>query len=949
FVGRKEELKTLKAMIQRAPVAVVWGLEGLGKTALAIHALHKHFRRQVPRTLHVRAQADSNPQALMMQVIRAIAQAEGLQEIDWAAVAQEPDYALATAIDLADEGDWWVLLEDLHHTPSAASTLTLLTRYARQSRWLVTTRVAPDANLPGQMLALPGLSEKELTALANRIDPDLSKAKRDAVVGDSHGSPWSLLQRLTGEDAQAAVDPIADLPPVSRHFVQALSLLEQRVPPSCIERAVELPEPHLLEDLERRGLIIMDEGGCGLHPVARPLVQASLEPEPRRAAAEQLALYIDIQSEYPTVTLEALRLQLDHCPSRASHTLNDHLDHLLNGGYALDVWRLLVSETRPLFRAARLRCAVEIGCADLDELHSIAASPEEDLDLRLLAARGLYGRNLFAETVEALQAIATAAKRDPQTHAVGLEATLLQVQTLTVMGQHHKAIAVAHELGELEEPQAFFRDQGLAMAFIAQGELEQAKSQLDSLRSRLPTLPPERRPLATYTLVRLFYTSQRLRDAFQVLEQARNTLGRGTMSLAYGRKLAFVRAALAMEGGQLEQARQLFERLQGFLDHSPAWLVMLRNAMLQIHWFADPYEGIDQTAQALREEAHRVGTQVIDDALEMFDISTATDGGHAPTEPMPLELPTEPSKRHLAFLRLHHHIRHGAQLPDFIDDRSQGWMFKDRVMCTINLCFEAAMEGAHGVGARWMKLVEELDHEGYTLIQLEVLRKGVDVAVMTQDTALLEQCLLRLRQAAEQMPAPRAAVAARFVSATLHSTPARIADLEQLAVSMAQGPVVARRARALLGDHPHLDEVDRRVLAHIRNQPHWREPVTHPPLQPNTPWIPSWGLDLDRRMVWLPSGETINLSEQALLWDLLAFLYRQPAHMADKESLILKVWGERLYNPALHDNRLRLAVRKIRAHIEPDPSNPMRLITVEGGYALNAPLRTVGGTCRQDA
>ena len=53
-------------------------------------------------------------------------------------------------------------------------------------------------------------------------------------------------------------------------------------------------------------------------------------------------------------------------------------------------------------------------------------------------------------------------------------------------------------------------------------------------------------------------------------------------------------------------------------------------------------------------------------------------------------------------------------------------------------------------------------------------------------------------------------------------------------------------------------------------------------------------------------------------------------------SVVMSVWQADEYHPLRHDNRLRLAVRKLRKRVEADPSRPAWIETLEDGYRLGA-------------
>jgi DNA-binding response OmpR family regulator len=74
-------------------------------------------------------------------------------------------------------------------------------------------------------------------------------------------------------------------------------------------------------------------------------------------------------------------------------------------------------------------------------------------------------------------------------------------------------------------------------------------------------------------------------------------------------------------------------------------------------------------------------------------------------------------------------------------------------------------------------------------------------------------------------------------------------------------------------------------------------------------------------------GEVISLTARE--FELLAFLVRHPRRAFPREELLEGVWGYR-YGDA---STVTVHVRRLREKIEPDPANPVRIVTVWGvGY-----------------
>src|SRR5262245_51822200 len=77
FVARQGEETALIEALGRGPVTAVWGLGGIGKTALVLHVLHDAFRQQVPRTLMMGVRPHVTGAELMSELARVVAQATG--------------------------------------------------------------------------------------------------------------------------------------------------------------------------------------------------------------------------------------------------------------------------------------------------------------------------------------------------------------------------------------------------------------------------------------------------------------------------------------------------------------------------------------------------------------------------------------------------------------------------------------------------------------------------------------------------------------------------------------------------------------------------------------------------------------------------------------------------------------------------------------------------------
>ena len=161
-----------------------------------------------------------------------------------------------------------------------------------------------------------------------------------------------------------------------------------------------------------------------------------------------------------------------------------------------------------------------------------------------------------------------------------------------------------------------------------------------------------------------------------------------------------------------------------------------------------------------------------------------------------------------------------------------------------------------------------------------------------------------------------------------------------LALAQGRSPVVRRRARSLLGDVVVLDAVDSRVLQAVTvgggagAAAHGAVVVA----VGNRGEV-EWAVDEARRAIVVGDGVVVDLSDKAVLFSLLTALGRHGG-TASKERLLEVVWGVRDYHPLHHDNRLKVAVRKLRRLLEEvlgdDP-----IEAADDGYRLRGRIRFI--------
>ena len=82
----------------------------------------------------------------------------------------------------------------------------------------------------------------------------------------------------------------------------------------------------------------------------------------------------------------------------------------------------------------------------------------------------------------------------------------------------------------------------------------------------------------------------------------------------------------------------------------------------------------------------------------------------------------------------------------------------------------------------------------------------------------------------------------------------------------------------------------------------------------------------------------VNFKNQFILLDLLHLFMKNPGRVFSKEELVRKIWKQD-YNPAVHDNKIYVTIKRLRKMIEPDYEKPRYVFRAKNGYYLNKSTR----------
>ncbi len=78
----------------------------------------------------------------------------------------------------------------------------------------------------------------------------------------------------------------------------------------------------------------------------------------------------------------------------------------------------------------------------------------------------------------------------------------------------------------------------------------------------------------------------------------------------------------------------------------------------------------------------------------------------------------------------------------------------------------------------------------------------------------------------------------------------------------------------------------------------------------------------------------IDFKNQFILLDMLRLFMRNPGQIHTKEALVKNVWKQE-YDPAVHDNKIYVTIKRLRKMIEPDYDKPRYIFRAKNGYYLN--------------
>jgi hypothetical protein len=908
FVGRRREAAELAALIKRAPVTVVYGIGGVGKTSLVLATMRRRYAAQVERTVMLGLRPSAAPGEVQLDLLRALAG----RPLDGVATrVHDADAYAARAIDLAEHAGRWVVLDDLHHGDPrfVGELLARVARFARRSRWIATSRLRPETpELVHQTLALGAMPERELDELARRARPGLTRDDCARTVRASSGSPWQLLRSLGAGDARDPLSEVGD----ERALIEKLSLLEVAVP---VEALAPLgADAARIDRLARAGLVEHAPNGVRLHDVARSLVDGRGDEPARTEVGRALAAAAD-----PAAALEGARLLVAAGDPGAAELLCARAAELIEAGLAPRLWRLIGDSTDLALRTVQLRCAGELGYPDV-----VARMPRPALDDGHAAL--LWGRAQFAigrsrEAAEIAEALVAHPSLD-----LAFEAGMLLSRCHGALGRPRDADAVLDALTPPSPALAVLRDANRAR-WLLHTDAAAAWALAERVQAALPGLPEGLRREVAERLGGVCVFLGRYRAATEVLPELREDHADVFLS----REVMLWRLAVATIGGRLDESAALVRRVRAM----PASTAQQRQ-------YVDLFDnarritmgelaGLAQALATLLATTAAAGNaQVYHFAAVYRERLAVVRGEPAPPRAWAAGVPEPvgPEAGHLAVCRMQHALRWGHELavPE-LDSELISVQVAHAIACGEAALLAGEPDAALAQVSRALALARE---HGQVVLEADAAVCRCEIAAAF-DRPELGDVARELAAIAEALGSPRYAAEAQFFRAFAAGA-FDAAALETCAVLIDVAPGAARRARRLLGGQPELDAVDTVICARIEQRGRAR-------VEPSSAgaWQAGWGLDATRRSAWLP-GRWVDLAAVPLSQRILEVL-ADAGGAVTKDALLRLAWGDAGYRPERHDKRIQVAVHRLRKQVEDDPAAPRRVVTTADGYALAGAFR----------
>ena len=575
-IGRDAELARLESGLRLVPCAVILGLPGVGKSALA-----RQLAVSWSQPVRVHHASEGGSLAGLVDDLR--------RELGIGAarpLSSEPDQ-FADLADQLDRGAHLWLIEDADRIEGVERLLTALSGL-RRARVVVTARgriFAADRDPDRVEMVLDGLAEPAARKLWQHLDALYGPAPEfEAAYRHSAGNPFQLRQAHAGvldrDDPAAAA--IATLPREPRQLALALALAAEPVHRSVlVELLPGARAGEALRVLLRR--LIVEPAGDGRFAVHDLLRGALLR---------------DADAATVQATHGRLAAALEHAPLDAVVRVRERARHLLGAQQRGAACALVLASAQELIRAGAaaelLRCLDAVGYA-------------HDADVQFARARTLVRMLDLHRAYDQMIALGA----DGRAASDDMRATLAHVAMLTGRLELAARVSQAALTSRSLTPTLRVRLSTVqVLTRTAMGDGEEARAAICDAASGAPELV---RAYLEFTRAFSLWLEERDADAEQVMRGAW-ALCRGVLSFR-ARVLAplFFASVLARTGHLSESGQVLAEFESDVADFDDPLVQvsqrMIRATLLECHGaFDDALQLVAQVEATYRQAGLVLGT-----------------------------------------------------------------------------------------------------------------------------------------------------------------------------------------------------------------------------------------------------------------------------------------------------------------------------------------------------
>lgn len=890
FVGREDEERRLAS--SGPGLMVVAGPGGMGKSALVQRAL-------APRAAHtwvIRCATDDTFEQLAEDVFMALC---GSRYERPYADGELVDWVLRSASD----GAKTIVLEDAHRLRDGAQTrwLEVLASEAREASWVVTSRQPPDVDV--SWISLGPLPVEESQRLVERVARDIDPSMLRSLVHDAGGSPFWIRQLASRPRPREEL-----LEGLSQPSLKYLAMLAIAREP--LQGDAYAPERR---ELEERGLLVRVGDAERLHDAAADSVVHALSEDARRAAGRHAAEVLT-RSNDPRDRLEAFRLSLASEP-RLDWLRDEHIEWV-EAGLGPRLWGIVGDAPDEALGSLKLRVALVVGSRTSLEWLTERPRPE-GRDERLLWATGLtlagFSRRAVSELRDAMQESSAVGGQLPFADA------LVFADALCSAGEAAESAGVLVGL-KCEGANAARRDVLLAKAYFHAGQSElssQVFARAERALESHPEVERESRAERDYLRIKLGHdvSSADTRGASQPT----------------GIRERVIQGFRLVTEGRFGHSASVLQSLaeHGDLPAGSSLLANVARGILRVT--AGRYAGLSTMSRTMVQEAEQLGNANLyywSYILErLVNLGRAREVRELPWASS-IPVPTGISDRYLKAVRVSHMARRGEHVPArMLPTPARGDGPFVACICDLveaNVCLlRGDAERAAFLAARATERTRTL---GYFFFEGETLLILAYAWLCIPAPSSLATTLVDLRRVAERLRSARYRVIANLLEGSLRESP-DVPALLSIAQESEASPTAARVANVLLGGpRDACDALDAALIDGLRAR--WSRQVV---VQGGSG--ASWVFDAAARKVYLP-GRAIPLS--ALASRVLACLFEGGEAGVPLDAIGRSAWSLDEFHQLRDSKRVHVAVRRIRLVLEEDPSDPKRLLTIDGGYCLSA-------------